>query len=81
MRKYLPGGRCGGSIMESVKKEDTQGVSASFNALLAQRDAQIAELFQPQPQQIQSQTQIVVAEQKKQPSKDQIIQTILDGDY
>ncbi len=85
MRKYLPGGRCGGSVMESCKKEDTQGINTSLNALLAQRDAQIAQLFQPQPQQTpltqQQQTQIVLVEQKKQPSKEQIINTILDGDY
>ncbi len=83
MRKYLPGGRCGGYSTE-MKKEDTQGTNASFNALLAQRDAQMAQLFQPQSQQpplTQPQTQIIVVEQKKQPSKDQLIQTILDGDY
>ena len=83
MRKYLPGGRCGGSVMESCKREDTQGMNTSFNALLAQRDAQIAQLFQPQQQSslTQAQTQIVVVEQKKQPSKNQLIQTVLDGDY
>jgi hypothetical protein len=83
MRKYLPGGRCGGSVMETCKKDDTQPiVNASFNALLAQREAQIATMFQSHNQN-QTQTQIVVVQPKeeKKVSKDQIINTILDGDY
>jgi hypothetical protein len=83
MRKYLPGGRCGGN--ETQKKEDTQGVNSSFNNLLAQRDAQIAQMWAPQTTPLtQTQTQIVLAqpkEEKKLPSKEQLIHTILDGDY
>ncbi len=77
MRKYLPGGRCGGST-PSVK-EDTQGVSSSFSALLAQRDAQIAQLWTPQ----QQQTQIVVkkVEPPKQTKKEDLVNTILGKDY
>jgi hypothetical protein len=76
MRKYLPGGRCGG-VSESVKKEDTQGVNTSFNSLLAQRDAQIAQMW------AKPETQLVVVQPKeeKKHSKDQLINTILDGDY
>jgi hypothetical protein len=77
MRKYLPGGRCGG-VTESIKKEDTQGISTSFNNLLAQRDAQMAQMWE------KKETQLVLVqpkEEKKQPSKEQLINTILDGDY
>ncbi len=81
MRKYMPGGRCGGSG-ETIKKEDTQGVNNSFHSLLAQRDAQIAQMWTPQ--QTQNQNQLVVVQpkqEKKLPSKEHLINTILDGDY
>ena len=45
-RKYLAGGRCGGSsVCASVQKEDTQQVSASFQQLLAQREAMDAKMW------------------------------------
>lgn len=80
MRKYLPGGRCGG-VTESIKKEDTQGISTSFNSLLAQREAQMAQMWE-KPAKIETQIVLVQAkEEKKQTSKEQLINTILDGDY
>lgn len=81
MRKYLPGGRCG--TMESIKKEDTQGVNTSFNDLLAQREAQITQMWAPIQKNSLTQTQLVVVKPKeeKKDSKEQVINTILDGDY
>jgi hypothetical protein len=81
MRKYLPGGRCSG--VESQKKEDTQGISTSFNNLLAQRDAQIAQMWAPIQKPPLTQTQLIVVQPKeeKKDSKEQVINTILDGDY
>jgi hypothetical protein len=79
MRKFLPGGRCGGST-ESIKKEDTQGVSTSFNSLLAQRDAQIAQMW-AKPAKTETQLVVVQPKEEKKHSKDQLINTILDGDY
>jgi hypothetical protein len=43
-RKFLAGGRCGGTSAPGTK-EDTQGVQASFSQLLAQREAMDAKMW------------------------------------
>jgi hypothetical protein len=44
MKKYLAGGRCGGSG-NSQEQKDGQGVNQAFQQMLAARDAQMAKLF------------------------------------
>ena len=43
-RKFLAGGRCGGTSAPGTK-EDTQGVQTSFSQLLAQREAMDAKMW------------------------------------
>ncbi len=86
-RKFLAGGRCGGSSSVCpITKEDTQGTNASFQNLLAQREAMDAKMWSaPSPvEKTQSQTALIVVEQKlktKQQQKDADIQCLLEGDY
>ena len=46
-RKFLAGGRCGGSSgsFTKTKEDDTSGVGASFASLLAQREAMDAKMW------------------------------------
>ncbi len=47
MKKYLAGGRCGGGGSGSQEQKDGQGVNQAFQQMLAARDAQVANLFNP----------------------------------
>jgi hypothetical protein len=46
MKKYVAGGRCGGTESSSTHK-DTQGVNQAFSNMLAQRDAFVNTLYKP----------------------------------
>jgi hypothetical protein len=74
------GGRCGpsGNDTGCVKKEDTQGVSTAYSALLQAREAQMKMWESPI-----AQTQLVVKDEQKgtkKESKKDIIDIILNGD-
>jgi hypothetical protein len=77
MRKYLPGGRAGGTTQ--FLKEDTSQTSQAFGQLMAAREAQDKMWTQPQEQQIQSNT-IVVIKQQPQINKKELISIILGED-
>ncbi len=87
-RKYLAGGRCGGSsVCASVQKEDTQQVSASFQQLLAQREAMDAKMWLPPSVAVESKPQqaLVVIQETQQVSKikqkEMDISCILGNDF
>lgn len=87
-RKFLAGGRCGGSSACGTK-EDTQGVSSSFAALLAQRDAMDVKMWAAptkveETKTIQTQTTLTVVkkevlQQSQQRKAD--IDFVLEGDF
>jgi hypothetical protein len=83
-RKFLAGGRCGGSSSVCpITKPDTQGTNASFQNLLAQREAMDAKMWSA-PEKPQVQTALVVVEQKqntKQQQKEIDISCILGNDF
>ncbi len=95
MNKFKPGGRCGGDSVP-VKKEDTQGVSSSYSALLAARDAQdrsfatpaLKQMFEAaKPQHIVQaspsgggEQQAIILAKKPVVDKQKIMDMILQGD-
>ena len=89
-KKFLAGGRCGGTS-GCMTKEDTQGVQTSFSQLLAQREAMDAKMWSsPTPADIPATSEkkefaIVSVEQKKQLSqqkqKEADIQCLLGDDF
>lgn len=79
MRKYLPGGRAGGS--SQTYKEDTSQTSQAFSQLMAAREAQDNMWTQPfNTQQPQSNAIVIKEEPKQIPNKKDLISIILDGD-
>ncbi len=81
MKKFLPGGRCGGS--NPCVKEDTSQTSQAFSQLMAAREAQDRMWTQPAttiPSNIPSQAIVLVKEEQKPPNKKDLISTILNGD-
>jgi len=87
-RKYLAGGRCGGSTFSSVQKEDTGVVNTSFQQLLAQREAMDAKMWAPPTQETithePKQQSLVVIEKTvvtKPQQKQSDIDCILGNDF
>ena len=89
-KKFLAGGRCGGTSV-SMTKEDTQGVQSSFSQLLAQREAMDAKMWSsPPPAETaipseKKEFAIVSVEQKKplsqQRQKEVDIECLLGDDF
>ena len=83
MNKFKPGGRCGGDSVP-VKKEDTQGVSSSYSALLAARDAQDRSFATPALKQMfeaaKPEQQAIIIAKKPVIDKQKIMDMILQGD-
>ncbi len=82
-RKYLSGGRCGGSSGNQIIKEDTQGVKQSFSDLLAKREAMDAMMWKTSEP--LTQQQIISIPQKqvdltKQQQREADIKCLLEGD-
>lgn len=81
-KKFLPGGRCGGTSVQTPK-EDTQGVQTSFSQLLAQREAMDAKLWAA-PSTEKKEFALVAVEQKQlsqQKQKEVDISCILGDDF
>ena len=83
MKKYLAGGRCGGSGSGSGEQKDCQGTNQAFQQMLAARDAQVSNLWKPvQPEVIQEKktipfTQTQIQTQQQTQSKREDIKLIL----
>lgn len=87
MRKFLPGGRCGGGG-SSVERESNPQTNAAFDALLVAREAQTNAIWkqppltQPQTNTQKNTQQALVVIQKKPPaSKEDLINRVLEGDF
>jgi hypothetical protein len=83
MNKFKPGGRCGGDS-GACEKENPSGVTSSYSALLAARDAQDRSFATPALKQMfdnsQPQQQAIILAKKPAMDKQKIMDTILQGD-
>jgi hypothetical protein len=83
MNKFKPGGRCGGDS-GACAKENPSGVSSSYSALLAARDAQDRSFATPALKQMfeaaQPQQQAIILAKKPVVDKQKIMDMILQGD-
>lgn len=83
MRKFTTGGRCSGDI-PCQTKEDSQGVSSAYTAMLQAREQQMKQWDLSKETIEQTETkkenqQIVIKENTKK-SKEECIDIILNGD-